>query len=188
MPEFECACCGLCCERDPYYAVSLLDIENISAGLGLTPAEFFHRYCAVVETPGGFRYPVILAPGGCPFLKDKMCRIHAFKPIGCRVFPESSLLPVTLLKKSVRAIESCAILKMPDSEEPLAADHELMARRDMNFEHTKDYFAEHEDFDEPTWAVAKDGLKKVLSDADALSKRSAAIRARAALAIQHAKN
>lgn len=186
MPDFECLCCGLCCKRDPYYAVSLLDIENISAGLGLSPVEFFNRYCAVVETPGGFRYPVILAPEGCPFLKDKLCGIHSFKPIGCRVFPESSLLPVAILKKSVRAIQSCAILSLPDSEEPLHADMDLMARRDLNFEHTKAYFEKHDDFDEPSWSVAKDDLKKVLSDADVLAKRSAAIREKASAAIKHA--
>jgi Fe-S-cluster containining protein len=187
MPDFECLCCGLCCKRDPYYAVSLLDIENISLGLGLSPANFFSRYCEVVVTPGSFRYPVILASEGCPFLKDKLCGIHTFKPIGCRVFPESSLLPVTLLKRSVRAIESCAILAMPDSEEPLETDHELMARRDLNFEHTKAYFEKHEDFDEPSWAVAKDGLKTALSDAYALKVRSEAIRKKAADAVKHAQ-
>ncbi len=187
MPDFECLCCGLCCKRDPYYAVSLLDIENISRGLGLSPNEFFNRFCAVVVTPGGFRYPVILAPEGCPFLKDKLCGIHSFKPIGCRVFPESSLLPVIVLKKSIRAIESCAILALPDSEEPLATDHGLMARRDLNFEHTKAYFEEHEDFDEPSWSVAKDNLKKVLSDAYAVKLRSEAIRKKAADAVMQAQ-
>ncbi|BAI61733.1 conserved hypothetical protein [Methanocella paludicola SANAE] len=187
MPDFECLCCGLCCKRDPYYAVSLLDIENISSGLGLSPSDFFNRFCAVVVTPGGFRYPVILAPEGCPFLKDKLCGIHSFKPIGCSVFPESSLLPVTILKKSVRAIPSCAILAMPDSEEPLATDHELMAKRDVHFEHTKAYFEEHEDFDEPSWSVAKDDLKKALSGADMLAKRSAAIREKASAAIKQAQ-
>lgn len=162
MPSFTCKCCGLCCKRDPYYAVSLLDIEDMGAGLGLSPAEFFGRYCAVVVTPGGFRYSVVLAPDGCPFLRDKLCGIHAFKPIGCRVFPESSRLPVTLLKRSVRAIESCAILALPDSDEPLDADLGLLARRDLHFEHTKAYFEGHEDFDEPSWTLAKDRLKKVL--------------------------
>jgi len=49
-------------------------------------------------------------------------------------------LPVTALKKSVRAIESCAILALPDSEETLETDYELMARRDVHFERTKSYF------------------------------------------------
>lgn len=188
MPDFECSCCGLCCKRDPYYAVSLMDIENISAGLGLSPVEFFNRYCAVVETPGGFRYPAILAPDGCPFLKDKLCRIHKTKPIGCRVFPESSLLPVTILKKSVRAIESCGILKMPDSELPLSADYSLMAARDLQFEHTKAYFEEHEDFDEPSWARAKEQLKSLVSDASELARRSQAIREKAARAVESLKH
>jgi len=98
-PGFECGCCGLCCRRDPYYAVSLLDIRNISMGWH-EPWSFFDQYCAVVDTPGGFRYPVILARTAV-FLKGNMCRIHVAKPIGCWVFPESALVPVRILKKSV---------------------------------------------------------------------------------------
>lgn len=161
-PKFECKCCGLCCRRDPYYAVSLLDIDRISGGLGLRPGEFFGRYCGVVWTPGGFRYPAILAPEGCPFLKETLCCIHSFKPIGCRVFPESALLSVRELKRSVTAIPTCAILEMPDSEMPLATDYALMAERDLHFEHTKAYFEEHDDFDDASWAEAVKKLKKAL--------------------------
>ncbi len=185
-PKFECKCCGLCCKRDPYYAVSLLDIENISVGLGLRPEEFFSRYCSVVVTPGGFRYSVILAPEGCPFLKDKLCGIHSTKPIGCWVFPESSLLSVKELKRSVRAIMTCGILDMPDSEMPLATDYQLMAERDIHFEHTKDYFEKHDDFHEPSWKEATENLKKTLSDAEILSKRSKSIREKADEAIKNA--
>jgi Fe-S-cluster containining protein len=182
-PVFECKCCGLCCKRDPYYAVSLLDVENISHGLGLRPAEFFGRYCSVVVTPGGFRYPVILAPEGCPFLKDTLCGIHHMKPIGCLVFPESSLLPVKELKRSVNAIASCAILEMPDSDMPLATDYMLMATRDIHFEHTKAYFEEHEDFDGPSWAKAVIGLKDTLSDTKELAERAKAMREKAEIAL-----
>lgn len=178
-PKFVCKCCGLCCKRDPYYAVSLLDIERISDGLGMRPVEFFGRYCSVVMTPGGFRYSAIMAPEGCPFLKDTLCDIHHIKPIGCRVFPESSLLSVSDLKRSVRAIDSCAILDMPDSEMPLATDYTLMAMRDVHFERTKAYFEEHEDFDEPSWAEATERLKKTLSDTEALIKKSEVIRHKA---------
>jgi len=171
-PKFECKCCGLCCKRDPYYAVSLLDIERISDGLGLRPDDFFYRYCSVVITPGGFRYSAIMAPEGCPFLKDTLCGIHSIKPIGCRVFPESSMLPVSELKRSLTAIATCAILDMPDSMMPLVTDYTLMAARDVHFEHTKAYFEEHEDFDEPSWAEATGQLKKALSDTDALEKRA----------------
>ncbi len=175
-PEFECKCCGLCCKRDPYYAVSILDIGNISRGLGFRPFEFFWRYCSAVMTPGGFRYPAILAPEGCPFLKDKICGIHAFKPIGCRVFPESSLLPVIELKRIVTAIPTCAILDMPESELPLATDYKLMAARDLHFEHTKAYFELHEDFDEPSWIEAVERLRKILSDENELATRATAMR------------
>lgn len=161
--RFKCKCCGLCCRRDPYYGVSLLDVEKISEGLSLSPSEFFNRFCGVVLTPGGYRYSVILASEGCPFLRDGLCSIHAFKPIGCRVFPESSMLPVSELKRIVRAIESCAILELPDSDLPLATDYGLMAERDLHFKHTKAYFEAHDDFDEPSWKVALNELKKALA-------------------------
>ncbi|WP_424356971.1 YkgJ family cysteine cluster protein [Methanocella sp. MCL-LM] len=178
-PKFECECCGLCCRRDPYYAVSLLDIRNISMGLGLRPEEFFRQYCDVVTTPGGFRYSVILAPDGCPFLKNALCGIHLVKPIGCWVFPESSLLPVRDLKKHVNAIPTCAILKMPDVDLPLAADLELLAARDIQFEHTKQYFAQHDSFEERPWREATDRLAEKLRDAAEITRRAEAIRARA---------
>ncbi len=178
-PEFVCKCCGLCCKRDPYYAVSLLDIGRISDGLGLRPDDFFFRYCQVVTTPGSFRYSAIMAPEGCPFLKDTLCGIHSFKPIGCRVFPESSLLPVSELKRSVTAIPTCAILDMPDSDMPLATDYVLMAVRDVHFEHTKAYFEEHEDFDGPSWLQAVERLRKTLSDAEGLAEKAEAMRGNA---------
>jgi Fe-S-cluster containining protein len=178
-PGFECGCCGLCCRRDPYYAVSLLDIRNISMGLGISPTEFFGRYCAVVDTPGGFRYPVILAPDGCPFLKNDLCGIHLVKPIGCWVFPESALVPVRILKKSVTAIPSCAIAKLEDDVRPLKADLELLAARDVHFEHTKKYFEEQEDFEETSWRDATDRLIEKLQDAGELGRRSKALRAKA---------
>jgi uncharacterized protein len=177
-PGFECGCCGLCCRRDPYYAVSLLDIRNISMGLGMSPADFFSQFCAVVDTPGGFRYPVILAPDGCPFLKDNMCRIHIVKPIGCWVFPESALLPVGILKKSVTAIPTCAILTLPDDDRPLKADLTLMAARDIHFEETKRFFTEHDTFDEPSGAKATERLIEKLQDVEDLLVRARELRAK----------
>lgn len=178
-PEFRCGCCGLCCKRDPYYAVSILDIKNISAGLGMSPVAFFDRYCAVIDTPGGYRYPAILAPDGCPFLDGVLCRIHLVKPIGCWVFPESALIPVKDLKKGVRAIPTCGILSLPDDDRPLKADTELLAARDMHFEHTRRYFSEHDAFDETSWQDAADRLAEKLQDARELGRRSAEIRAKA---------
>ncbi len=183
-PTFVCGCCGLCCRRDPYYAVSLLDIRNISMGLGMSPGDFFDKYCAVVDTPGGFRYSVIMAPDGCPFLKDALCGIHLVKPIGCWVFPESAMVPVRDLKKSIRAIPTCAILSLPDDDRPLKADTELLAARDVHFEHTKKYFEEHDCFDEPSWRASADRLAEKLRDAEELERRSAELRAKASVLMQ----
>ncbi|HMK48102.1 MAG TPA: YkgJ family cysteine cluster protein [Methanocella sp.] len=177
--EFKCKCCGQCCRRDPYYAVSLLDIRNISMGLRLQPQAFFERYCAVMMTPGGFRYPVILAPDGCPFLRDQLCVIHLVKPIGCWVFPESALLTARELKRHMTAIGDCAIMDLPNDDRPLRTDHELLAARDLQFEHTKKYFEDHEEFEETPWQEATDRLIEKLQDSEELERRTQALRARA---------
>jgi Fe-S-cluster containining protein len=187
-PGFACDCCGLCCRRDPYYAVSLLDIRNISMGLDMSAPEFFNLFCAVVDTPGGFRYSVILAPDGCPFLKGNMCGIHLVKPIGCWVFPESALVPVRVLKKSVTAIPTCAILTLPDDDRPLKADLELLAARDLHFEQTKRYFEEHDAFEEKSWQEATDRLTEKLQDADDLARRSSELRAKAEALVKSLKD
>jgi Fe-S-cluster containining protein len=186
-PEFACRRCGQCCRRDPYYAVSLLDIGNISASLGMAPQAFFDRFCAVVSTPGGFLYSAILAPDGCPFLKNGLCSIHFVKPIGCWVFPEASLQPLKALKKCVTAIGTCGLLEMPDIDRPLKADLELLAARDVHFEETKKYFEEHDDFDEPSWREATDRLVGKLRDAREIEKRSAELRAKAEALIAASK-
>ena len=148
-------------------------------GLGLRPGEFFRQYCDVVTTPGEFRYSVILAPDGCPFLKDGLCGIHLVKPIGCWVFPESSLLPVRDLKKHVNAIPTCAILKMQDDDLPLTADFELLAARDVQFEHTKAYFRQHDIFEEQPWRDSTDRLIEKLRDAEEIGRRAESLRAMA---------
>ncbi len=186
-PEFKCKCCGLCCRRDPYYAVSLLDIQNISMGLSLMPNEFFSLYCDVVTTPGGFRYSVILAPDGCPFLKEGLCGIHLVKPIGCWVFPESSLLPVNDLKKHVIAIPTCGIPEMPDNDQALKADYELLAARDVQFEHTKKHFEQHDGFEEKTWRKSTDRLIEKLGDAEEIARRAEELRAKAGALIDRSK-
>ncbi len=184
-PSFECKCCGLCCKRDPYYAVSLLDIRNISMSLSMSTMDFFNRFCDVVVTPGGFRYSVILAPNGCPFLRDKLCGIHFFKPIGCWVFPESSLLPVRDLKKHVSAIPTCGILEMKDDDRPLDTDHVMLAARDIHFECTKAYFETHETLDEISWREATDLLCARLADPEDLEKRAEALRQKAFSVAMH---
>jgi Fe-S-cluster containining protein len=157
-------------------------------GLSLEAAEFFVRFCAVIDTPGGFRYSAILAPDGCPFLKEKMCSIHLVKPIGCWVFPESALLPVRILKKSVTAIPTCAILTLPVDDRPLKADLDLLAARDVHFEHTKKYFSEHDAFEEKSWQEATDRLVETLQDADELGRRSKEILAKAETLVNSLKN
>jgi uncharacterized protein len=92
------------------------------------------------------------------------------KPIGCWVFPESALVPVRVLKRSVTAIPTCAITKLQDDDRPLKADLELLAARDVHFEETKKYFEEHDAFEEKSWQAATDRLVARLQDEEEMAR------------------
>jgi hypothetical protein len=65
---------------------------------------------------------------------------------------------------------------MPDSDQPLDADLELMAARDIHFEHTKTYFEQHDTFEEKPWREATDRLIEKLRDAEEISSRATVLR------------
>ena len=74
-----------------------------------------------------------------------------------------------------------------DLSGPLKADLEMLAARDLHFEHTKRYFEEHDAFDEPSWREATGRLAAKLRDAEELGRRAAEIRARAETLVQASK-
>jgi hypothetical protein len=76
---------------------------------------------------------------------------------------------------------------MPDNDRPLKADLDLLAARDIHFEHTKKYFEGHDAFEEKSWHDATDRLIAKLQDADELGRRSQALREKAESRIKASK-
>ncbi|MBY0507408.1 MAG: YkgJ family cysteine cluster protein [Bryobacteraceae bacterium] len=77
--------CAKCCEMEGYVYLSEDDVTRIAAYLQLPQAAFEERYVYRTRLSRRLR-----KPGGgkqCGFLEGKQCRIHAVKPVQCRLFP-----------------------------------------------------------------------------------------------------
>ena len=101
---FNCRACGSCCRNRDDILLSPQDLFRASQQLGMSPQEFFDKYCEGYighssnipiirlrpkETPylATFRDPRKRATYTCPLLKNDKCIIHAEKPRVCSLFP-----------------------------------------------------------------------------------------------------
>jgi uncharacterized protein len=86
--RFQCQRCGNCCRNHGEYTyVSLTEVElrEIPAFLGLTPAEFLARYC---ESAPGYLPTLRMDRPACPFLtEERSCSIYPVRPKQCRTWP-----------------------------------------------------------------------------------------------------
>lgn len=103
--RFECTGCGRCCTGGDGYAwVSVDEIFDLAAALGLEVDEFGRRFLRRVEK----RYALVNGPGGdCVFLVGgKSCAVYDHRPAQCRAFP---WWPATLRSPGAwkRAAEGC---------------------------------------------------------------------------------
>ena len=89
--RFHCTQCGKCCINRSDILLSPRDIYKASKHLGLTPLDFFQKYCETyIGDHSGI--PIVrLKPVGsderCPLLKKRKCLIHAAKPSVCAMYP-----------------------------------------------------------------------------------------------------
>ncbi len=89
--KFHCTMCGNCCFNREDILLSPKDIYNMSKESGISPDDFFKKYCEAY-IGGDSRIPIVrLKPRGtakkCPLLKNQKCRVHRAKPTVCAMFP-----------------------------------------------------------------------------------------------------
>lgn len=85
MNGFECQRCGDCCKWGGYVYITEDDVKRISKHLSLSEFEFVNRYAEIVNRP---RLNLKTnKDGGCIFLKENDCAIHAARPKQCMDFP-----------------------------------------------------------------------------------------------------
>lgn len=84
---FRFACqpgCTRCCDQEGYVYLTEDDISRAAAFVGLSPAEFEHRYVYRTRHQRRLRKP---RGRQCQFLESNGCAIHPAKPTQCRLFP-----------------------------------------------------------------------------------------------------
>jgi len=82
----DCRRCGDCCRWEGHVLLEEDDIARLAAHLGLSPAEFVDRHCALARN----RAQLTLADGAggaCRFLDGNRCRVYPARPRQCREFP-----------------------------------------------------------------------------------------------------
>ncbi|NQT06361.1 MAG: YkgJ family cysteine cluster protein [Candidatus Omnitrophica bacterium] len=86
MTDFQCLVCGECCKWPGFVYISEDDVARMSRHLSLKEFDFVNRYAEIVHRP---RLNLKTKENGeCIFLDDKVCAIHAAKPIQCATFPD----------------------------------------------------------------------------------------------------
>lgn len=89
--RFHCTMCGKCCINREDIILNPYDMYRASKELGITPGDFFNKYCEAYIGSSSSMVVVRLLPEGpdnrCPLLKGKRCSVHHGKPTVCALFP-----------------------------------------------------------------------------------------------------
>ncbi len=82
--KIDCTACGNCC-REISPVLDQEDIERLSRGLGISPANFKERF--LVKDDRNYSEGFIFNQKPCPFLKGNLCSHYELRPEACRSFP-----------------------------------------------------------------------------------------------------
>ncbi len=166
-PEsFHCGQCGVCCRTQKAVLLTLGDVFRISERLGIRPGAFYRRYCMKSDrlNEQGLVRIYLKTEGGCPFLKERQCSIHEFKPIVCARSPfyytESSL---AVLKVLGVIVPGCMIEQRPYST-MTHGDNEPLVDMEIEVSATDEYMLQSGKFDEKTARDHYDQLRQALAD------------------------
>jgi hypothetical protein len=80
--KIDCTSCANCC-REMQPLLDDEDIERLSAGLGLSAAQFKKQYLVKDRESDKF----LLKEKPCPFLKDNLCLHYKYRPKDCASYP-----------------------------------------------------------------------------------------------------
>ena len=166
-PEsFQCGQCGVCCRTQKAVLLTIADVFRISERLGLRPGAFYRRYCMKSErlNEQGMVRIYLKTDGGCPFLKDRQCSIHEFKPAVCARSPfyyiESSL---AVLKVLGVIVPGC-LIEQRSYDTMTHGDNEPLVDMEIEVSATDEYMRQSGKFDEKTARSCYDQIRKTLAD------------------------
>lgn len=104
----DCKQCANCC-RSLDVCLIPSDIENLSAGLLISPDAIMTRY---VDQPTGEAQGewAVVPAHPCPFLNDKLCSIYEHRPHACRVYPQLTPDFRYNIEDAIEGAASCPII------------------------------------------------------------------------------
>lgn len=118
--DFQCKNCGDCCKNENV-AISFADVYRISKFLGITPQEFYDKYCLWTVThfknspEEDISFLGLDCRSGCPFHKDNRCSINEVKPLICKSYPiiEAGNIRGDALHRRDKCRPNCAVHDIP---------------------------------------------------------------------------
>ena len=100
--EIDCTICGNCC-RDVQPLLDEEDVERLSAGLGISTAQFKKQY--LVEDRESKKHVFREKP--CPFLRDNSCLYYGYRPKDCASYPH--LHKDGFIFRLIDVIDNCSV-------------------------------------------------------------------------------
>ena len=86
--KFDCTRCGKCCQQSGHLFLSALDLRRMAECLNMSDADFFQKYCEVVDLRLVKRVSLVAdSSGACVFLGKNGCELYEHRPLQCRSFP-----------------------------------------------------------------------------------------------------
>jgi len=87
---FLCSKCGVCCTLDDFLtAGEVIAKPEAYPEVYLKLKDLFRLLGDIFETDEA-KYEQYIKQNTCPFLADKFCSIYEIRPIGCRLFPNTT--------------------------------------------------------------------------------------------------
>jgi Fe-S-cluster containining protein len=115
--DLKCNCCGVCCRTYSKVDVSITDIFNMAAYIGIGAEEFVSRYCKTLSDGTDSSVFLLDIEGGCKFHKDNKCTIYPVRTDMCAMYPFNLMCLNTSqsLKKDLARFDRCFEHSLPDN-------------------------------------------------------------------------
>lgn len=135
--RIDCVACTNCCKVITP-VLDEEDIKKLSVVSGISNAEFKEGYLVEDEGSNGFKFKT----KPCPFLKDNLCSLYAYRPKDCRSYPH--LHKEGFVFRLMDVIANCSVCPIVFNVYD-GLKEELWHKEPINFDDFAEWFSEEEE-------------------------------------------
>nr|QNO53912.1 hypothetical protein NNHBGCAA_00012 [Methanosarcinales archaeon ANME-1 ERB6] len=132
--KIDCRACANCC-KEVTPVLDEEDVKKLSEGSGRYNDEFKEEYLVEDEESNGFKFK--MKP--CPFLKDNLCSLYAYRPKDCRSYPH--LHKEGFVFRLMDVIANCSVCPMVFNVYE-ALKEEFWHKKPLNFDAFDEWLSE----------------------------------------------